>query len=114
MTEALRIAQQYFDAWGRHDAAGIVAAFAEGRTYSDPQAPALTGEAIPAYSGQPREALPDLSLEIVGATLACDGLVAAQWRMKGTNTGPFRGLPPSGRSVSLPGADFIQHRAASR
>jgi hypothetical protein len=27
--------------------------------------------------------------------------------MKGTNTGPFAGGPPTGQSVALPGADFI-------
>jgi hypothetical protein len=35
-------------------------------------------------------------------------MVAAQWIMHGTNRGSMRGLPPTGRSVSLPGADFIQ------
>jgi hypothetical protein len=34
-------------------------------------------------------------------------MVAAQWLMKGTNTDPIMGFPPTGRSVTLPGADFI-------
>jgi steroid delta-isomerase-like uncharacterized protein len=108
MTDASSVAQQYFDAWNRHDAAGIVATFAEGGTYTDPLAPALTGEAIAAYAGGLWAAFPDLSFEIVGVPLAGDGLVVARWLMKGINTGPFQGLPPSGRSVTLPGADFIQ------
>lgn len=36
------------------------------------------------------------------------GLVASQWTMHGTNTGSMQGLPPTGRSVSVPGAAFIQ------
>jgi steroid delta-isomerase-like uncharacterized protein len=108
MTDALSITQKYFEAWNRHDGGGIVATFAEGGTYTDPSAPALTGEAIAAYAGSLWAAFPDLSFELAGATLAGNGLVATQWLMKGTNTGLFQGLPPSGRSVALPGADFIQ------
>jgi steroid delta-isomerase-like uncharacterized protein len=108
MTDALSITQKYFEAWNRHDGGGIVATFAEGGSYTDPLAPTLTGEAIVAYARRLWEAFPDLSFEIAGATLAGNGLVATQWLMKGTNTGLFQGLPPSGRSVALPGADFIQ------
>lgn len=46
--------------------------------------------------------------EIVSVAPAGEGLVAAQWIMRGTNQGPMRGLPPTGRAVTLPGADFIQ------
>lgn len=107
MSDPLQVAQRYFDAWNRRDADGIVAAFAEGGTYSDPLAQGLSGQAIAAYACGLWQAFPDLSFEIVGKTLAADGLVAAQWVMKGTNTGPFRGLPPSQRAVALPGADFV-------
>jgi steroid delta-isomerase-like uncharacterized protein len=107
MWDALQVAQAYFDAWNRHDAAGIVATFAEGGMYTDPLAQGLSGEAIAAYAQGLWGAFPDLLFEIVGQTLVDDGQVAAQWLMKGTNTGPFQGLPPSGRSVRLPGADFL-------
>jgi steroid delta-isomerase-like uncharacterized protein len=108
MADAPSIAQRYFDAWNGHDAAGIVSLFAEGGTYTDPLAPALTGEAIASYAKGLWESFPDLSFEIVGAPLAGNGAVSFRWLMKGTNTGPFQGLPPSGRSVALSGADFLQ------
>ena len=41
------------------------------------------------------------------SSLTVDGAVAAQWVMRGTNSGPFNGLPPTGREIALPGADFI-------
>lgn len=107
MTNALTVAQRYFDAWNHHDAAGILDTFASGGTYTDPLAPTLTGEAICAYANQLWEAFPDLQFEIVGTPLPGDRLVAVQWLMKGSNSGLFHGLPPSGRTVSLPGADFI-------
>ena len=33
--------------------------------------------------------------------------MSAEWLMKGTNTGPFNGLPPTGGAVALSGADFV-------
>ncbi len=104
------IAQRYFDAWNNRDAAAIVATFAEGGTYSDPatQGP-LQGEAIGQYAEAIWKGFPDLSFDIVSVAASnSNGLVAAEWTMKGTNSGPFNGLPPSGKSLSLPGADFIR------
>jgi len=107
--QPIDIAQQYFEAWQRHDAAAIVATFAEGGTYSDPATDQpLTGQAIGQYTGGLWAAFPDLSFEIISAAPAGEGLVAAQWIMHGTNRGSMQGLPPTGCSVALPGADFIR------
>ena len=36
-------------------------------------------------------------------------MVAIQWMLHGTHTGPLMdGTPPSGRKVSYPGASFVQ------
>jgi steroid delta-isomerase-like uncharacterized protein len=107
--EAMDVAQRYFDAWNRRDAAGLVATFADGGTYHDPATgQPLTGEAIAAYASGLWAAFPDLALEIVSAAPAGDQLIVAQWIMRGTNRGSMQGLPPTGRAVSLPGADFIR------
>jgi hypothetical protein len=37
--DATDVAQKYFDAWNRRDPEAIVATFAEGGTYTDPNAP---------------------------------------------------------------------------
>ena len=103
----LAVAQTYFDAWNRRDPVAIVATFAEGGTYSDPTVPALTGSALATHAGGLFAAFPDLSFEIVSAAQAGDHAVAAQWMMRGTNTGPLAGGPPTGSTIALPGADFI-------
>lgn len=106
---ALQVAHRYFDAWNRHDAEAIVATFAEDGTYSDPTAGAgLSGDDIAAYANGQWAAFPNLSFDIVSAADTGAGMVAAQWIMRGTNTGAFQGLPPTGRTVTLPGADFVQ------
>src|SRR5687768_88538 len=107
--QPIDVAQQYFDAWQRHDGAGIVATFAEGGTYSDPATGhPLSGPAIAGYAGNLWAAFPDLSFELLSVAPAGEGTIAAQWLMRGTNSGSMRGLPPTGRPVALPGADFIQ------
>ncbi len=105
----LEVAQEYFDAWNRRDGASIAATFAAGGTYEDPasQGP-LQGDAIAAYAAGLFAAFPDLSFEIASASASADGLVAAQWIMRGTNSAPFMGLPPTGKKIELKGADFIQ------
>ncbi len=106
--EATAVARVYFDAWNRHDPAAIVAAFAEGGTYSDPNVPdGLSGAAIADYAGELFAAFPDLSFDVRGTAPSSDGVVGVRWTMRGTNTSFFRGSPPTGRIVALPGADFI-------
>jgi steroid delta-isomerase-like uncharacterized protein len=108
---ALEVGQRSFDAWNRHDADGILALYAEGGTYSAPRAgsQALTGKAIADYAKKVFTAYPDMSLEIISIGDTGGGLVASQWVLHGTHTGPyFDGSPPTGRTLTLPGASFTQ------
>jgi steroid delta-isomerase-like uncharacterized protein len=103
-----KVVQDYFGAWNRHDAEAIIATFAEGGTYSDPSAgKGLEGNAIAAYAEGLWATFPDLSFEIISVGHMGADMVAAQWLMRGTNTGPLQNLPPTGRTVEVPGADFI-------
>ena len=102
--EPLEVAQAYFDAWNLQDPAEIAATFAPGGTYADPTTgQPLSGQAIVEYTSGLVSAFPDLSFGIVSTGVAGDGTVAAQWRMEGTNSGPFGGEPPTGQTVELPG-----------
>ncbi|HWQ11190.1 MAG TPA: nuclear transport factor 2 family protein [Roseiflexaceae bacterium] len=99
----------YFEAWNRHDAAALVASFAPGGMYRDPLAPdGVTGEAIGAYAAGLWGAFPDLRFDLVSLDALDNRRLAVQWRMRGTNSGPFNGLPPTGRRIDVPGADFIE------
>jgi steroid delta-isomerase-like uncharacterized protein len=103
------VAQRYFDAWNRRDSAAILATIAENGTYTDPLTPGpLTGAAIGAYAEGLWAAFPDLSFDVASMTESATGLVCVQWLMKGTNAGSLNGLPPTGKAVAVPGADFIQ------
>jgi steroid delta-isomerase-like uncharacterized protein len=107
--DVLNTAQCYFDAWNRRDADGIVATFAAGGTYNDPASGGpISGQALAGYVKSLWSSFPDLAFEIVSAGTIGDGLVAAQWIMRGTHLGPFQELPPTGKRIELPGADFIR------
>ncbi len=106
--EPLAVARQYFDAWNARDPQAIAASFAPGGTYRDPNVPAgVDAEGTAEYAGGLFAAFPDLSFDLLGIGLTADGTVAAQWTMRGTNTQPFLGLPPTKHAIALPGADFI-------
>ena len=106
--DGTEVAQRYFDAWNRRDPGAIADTFADGGTYTDPNAPGgLSDGAIGEYAAGLFEAFPDLSFDVLGHHAIGDGMVAARWLMRGTNTGPYRGNPPTGATVALPGADFI-------
>jgi steroid delta-isomerase-like uncharacterized protein len=106
---AVEVFQRYTDAWNRHDTAGIVATFAEGGIYTDPTtAGPLAGASLAAYAQSLWGAFPDLSFETLSLTHNDQGFLSAEWLMKGTNTGEIMGLPPTGRSIALAGADFAR------
>ena len=103
------LAQRYFDAWNSHDAAALIGCFAPGGFYaSAADRHDLTDAAIGAYARSLWEAFPDLHFELVSVEACGTNRVAAQWIMRGTNRGPFRGHAPTGRAIALPGADFIR------
>jgi steroid delta-isomerase-like uncharacterized protein len=107
---ALEVAQRSFDAWNRHDADAILALYAEGGTYSAPRAGRpLAGQAIAGYAKKVFTAYPDASLEIISIGDTGGGLVASQWVLHGTHSGAyFDDSPPTGRTLTLPGASFTQ------
>jgi steroid delta-isomerase-like uncharacterized protein len=101
--------RQYFDAWNRRDADAVLATFTADGTYCDPASGGrLRGEALKGYMNGLWAAFPDLSFEIASEGLAGENLIAAQWIMRGTNSGSMMGLPPTGKSVTVSGADFIR------
>ena len=104
----INIAKQYLDAWNAHDADAIIKTFTSGGTYNDPATGEITGESIGDNAKRLWSAFPDLLFEIVSLSEAGAGKVVAEWIMKGTNTGSFHGLPPTGRTISLAGVDVME------
>jgi steroid delta-isomerase-like uncharacterized protein len=103
--DATDVAAGYFAAWNARDADAVAATFAEDGLYRDPGVPQGLGPAETAgYASGLWAAFPDLSFAVEDVAGDDEGRVWARWLMTGTNTGPFAGLPPTGRPISLPGA----------
>lgn len=102
------VARAYLQGWNDHDGAAVTRLFAPNGTYVDPTLPGpLFGEAIAVYVAGLVAAFPDLAFVVEGISVDGDR-VTAQWRMQGTNTGPFPGAPkPTGGTCDLQGVDVI-------
>lgn len=98
----------YFDAWQARDADAVLATLGADGTYEDPTTGGpIGGEAMRGYLAALWGAFPDLNFEIVSKASTGPDTVAAQWIMRGVNTGSMRGLPPTGNCVEVHGADFF-------
>ena len=105
---AMDVVDKYFDTWNSRSPEAIAATLGDSGTYEDPTTGGpLTRPALAQYVGGLLSGFPDLSFEVVSASPTSDTTVAAQWLMKGTNSGPFGGGPPTGKVIALPGADFF-------
>ena len=106
-----QIVRRYVDAWSSRDLDGYLATFAADGTYSDPNLPEPTlAHALKEHFAGYFAGFPDLSCE----TTALDAVSAdvSVWRfiIRGTNTAPYMGAPPTGRRVEVPGCEFIEVR----
>jgi steroid delta-isomerase-like uncharacterized protein len=106
----IEVFQRSMDAWNRHDADAVLAAYAEGATYSHPRpGENLSREAMGNFVKAVWAAYPDARLETISTGDTGGGLVATQWVFHGTNTGTLPdGTPATGRTVAQPGASFAQ------
>lgn len=108
MTSAADAARAYFDAWNAKDKAGIAASFAPGGTYEDPATEGpVPGTELGAYADLLWAAIPDLTFEVAAIHPIGEGRAIAEWAMRGTSTGSFRGLPPTGQEIALDGIDVF-------
>ncbi|MGE5668666.1 MAG: ester cyclase, partial [Betaproteobacteria bacterium] len=101
--------QRYLRAWNDHDGPGIASAFTRGGFYSDPASSGrLTGAAIGRHAEALWQSFPDLHFSIDGPVVGDANAVYVPWKMTGTNTGSFHGLPPTGKAVALAGVDLVR------
>lgn len=62
-------------------------------------------EALKGYVSSLRNAFPDLEMTI-DDQLADGDMVVTRWTARGTHTGPFQGIPPTGKRASFTGVDI--------
>ena len=111
--ELPQIVSTYIDTFSRQDLDAWLATFAPDGTIIDPtMAQPLSGQAIKDHFGGLFAGFPDATTETVAVHAITEDLAVWRWVIRGTHTGFYRGLPPTGRSMIVPGCDFIEVRAA--
>ncbi len=109
--EIPQIVRTYIDTFCRHDLDAWLATFAPDGTCSDSGTPQpLSGRAIRDHYAELFAGFPDLTVETVAIYAITEDLAVWRWVVRGTHTGSYRGFPPTGRSLILPGCEFIEVR----
>jgi steroid delta-isomerase-like uncharacterized protein len=105
------IVRAYIDTFCRRDLDAWLDTLEPDGTYSDPgTAQALSGQALKEHFAVFFAGFPDATCETVGLDPISEHLWAWRWVLRGTNTGSYRGLPSTGRTLVLPGCEFIEVR----
>ena len=102
------VVRREIDAFNARDDAAEAASRAAGYTAHAPEsidATVLDSDAWVALLGVFLEGFPDLHLEVQDSS-ADEHMVAQRILFTGTHTGPFRGLPPTGRRVRFSGLEM--------
>ena len=96
-------ARSYFEQFAnRGDMAAADAIFAPDVRFHYPLGDLNDIDAVKGYIQAVRTAFPDVRFTV--EDLFGEGeQVAARWSMSGTQTGEFRGKPPTGKQVTMPG-----------
>jgi predicted ester cyclase len=101
---ALDVTQRQLNGYNAHDPDALIALYTEGATYHSPRSDhPLKGQALADFFKSLFTAFPDMRLEVISSGDTGGGLVASQWVLHGTHTGPYMdGTPPTGRTVTYP------------
>lgn len=99
----IRIVEEHLRRENAHDLAGIMATFATEPEYDDTpwEDRRLGRNAVEQYYRDLLTALPDLHIDVHDRLVSDDAVVVQVW-VSGTQTGTWRGLPPTGRTVRFP------------
>lgn len=109
--EIPQVVHDYVDAFARADVDGCARAFAADGTYSDPGTGGpLSGQALKDHFAAFFGGFPDATCETVSLDPVTEHLSAWRWILRGTNTSSYRGAPATGRSLTLPGCEFLEVR----
>jgi len=103
------IIDRYFEAFNKHDPEAVAALFAGGGKYIDSAVSSgVKGKALKDYLRGHYAAFPDARYQLLRAIVNRNGLMACEWRFRGTNTGSLGDSPATNRSVELLGASILE------
>lgn len=100
---------RYAEGWNEHDPEAVMAAFADGGTFEDAASDeTLRGEEIGEWVEESVNAFPDLHFELQRRISNEEGVLFAEWTMRGTHEGPLNGLPPTHRTIEVGAVEVVE------
>jgi steroid delta-isomerase-like uncharacterized protein len=100
----------FFDALNRHDLDSAVAMVSPAAEIRTPMGSFTGGEAYRDWISTLFRAIPDMTHEITGFFVEAGETIGFELHAWGTMSGPLAGpagdIPPTGRPMDVPGADF--------
>jgi steroid delta-isomerase-like uncharacterized protein len=109
--EVPQVVKTYVETWSTGDIETSIALFGPDGTYSDPTTPEpIVARSLKEHWKAFYVGFPDQKFETVGLDAISDHVWVWRWIARGTHTGPFRGIPPTGRRITQPGCEFIEIR----
>jgi steroid delta-isomerase-like uncharacterized protein len=102
------VASAFVGAWNAHDAARVMALYADGYEGRDVGLAGIQRgpEGVRAALDRYLAAFPDFRL-LPDDLVAQDDRIAVIWTAEGTHRGPLLHIPPTGRSVKVRGCSYL-------
>lgn len=102
------ITQAWIKAWGNGDTSAFETLVAPGYVRQSKSGEEDIAHVVKQIEDS-HHAFSDFDMQVLRA-IEDDNLVAIYWESTGKHTGEFMGVPPTGRTVTVRGASFIDHR----
>ena len=95
------------DAWNKHNPAVVDEIYAADFVDRSPEIPGIppTRDGLKQFMGVYLRAFPDTNITVEDQLVEGDRVVT-RWTGRGTQTGEFMDMPPSGKSVAVPGVQI--------
>ncbi len=104
----------YFDAWKGTDEDAILAYFSDSVVIEMPLGTLVGKAAVREHFVHPLVTAFPGNVHAIQKVAFAPEMVAAEWIFQAVHTGPFAGLPASGKAVALPGSSFYEHDLSAR
>ena len=102
------LVRRYFeDAWNKHNTAVVDEIYAADFVDRGPDIPGIahTRDGLKQFMGMYLRAFPDANITVEDQLVEGDRVVT-RWTGRGTQTGEFMEMPPSGKKVAVPGVQI--------
>lgn len=102
------IVEKYVSKWNTNAIADLEDIFSVESKYWDSTQEGNAIAVLKSAFADTHEAFPDVAFQVLSLSATSEKQFFLEWKMTGTNTGAFLGLPPTGKKIEIQGLDLIK------